>query len=86
MIVKADEPPELLKRCLMHVARYVDGLFITITQEQRVEALEQVINAYQKDKFVDVSYTKWEDDFGKARNFNLDRIPKDYGANTSGRD
>jgi len=78
MIVKPTEPPELLARCIRHAAKYVDGLFITITREQRVEPLEKVINAYKDDKHVNISYVKWEDDFAKARNFNLDTIPEEY--------
>ena len=74
MILKADEPPEMLKRCLMHVAQFVDGAFLTITQEQKVKPLEEIASLYN----VNVSYTKWEDDFAKARNFNLDQIPAEY--------
>ncbi len=74
MILKADEPPEMLKRCLMHVMQFVDGAFLTITQEQKVKPLEEIASLYK----ANVSYTKWEDDFAKARNFNLKQIPKKY--------
>src|SRR3990167_2411840 len=74
MILKADEPPEMLKRCLMHVAQFVDAIYLTITQEQKVKPLEETASLYK----ANVSYTKWEDDFAKARNFNLDQIPAEY--------
>ena len=78
MILKPDEPAEMLQRCLRHVAQYVDAIYLTITQEEKVDALEQVADLYRKDRPVEVSYTKWEEDFALARNFNLDRIPEDY--------
>src|SRR3990167_9397664 len=74
MILKYDEPPELLRRCLMHVAQFVDGIYLTITQEQQVKPLEEIASLYK----ANISYTKWEDDFAKARNFNLDQIPEEY--------
>lgn len=74
MIVKPSEPPEMLKRCLMHVAKYVDAIYVTITQEQRAEALEKILELYN----ANVSYLKWDDNFADARNFNLKQIPDDY--------
>jgi tetratricopeptide (TPR) repeat protein len=74
MILKADEPPEMLKRCLMHVGQFVDSIYLTITQEQKVKPLEEIASLYK----ANVSYVKWEDDFAKARNFNLDQIPAEY--------
>ena len=35
MIVKGDENPETLERCLSSLAKWVDGIFITITTEDK---------------------------------------------------
>lgn len=72
MIVKpSDEEAVKLERCLESVAGFVDSIFLTITGNNA--ACEKV-----GEKFgAKISHCPWEEDFAKARTFNMDQIPKD---------
>lgn len=54
------------------VAKYVDGIFITITGKN--ERCEEVANKYG----ANISYYEWDKNFAKARNFNFSQVTKDY--------
>lgn len=56
------------------IAKYVDGIFITITGEN--EKCEEVAKKYG----AHISYYKWDNNFSNARNFNFSQVPKDYFA------
>ncbi len=73
LIVKStDAEAGLLAQCLGSIARYVDGIFITITgQNEKVKRVAEMFEAK-------VSYFEWVNDFSKARNFNFAQVPKDY--------
>ncbi len=71
MIVKPGEA-DYLKRALDYTAKYVDGVFITITGEDKeMEAICKKHSAF-------VSHFTWVHDFSKARNFNFKQVPKEY--------
>lgn len=54
------------------IAKYVDGIFITITGSN--EKCEEVAKKYG----AIISHFEWEDNFAKARAFNFSQIPQDY--------
>lgn len=73
MIVKpSDEEAVVLDRCLAEASKHVDGIFITITGENR--ACELVAAKYD----ATISKMEWEYDFAKARNFALSQIPQEF--------
>ncbi|QGH73307.1 MAG: tetratricopeptide repeat protein [Siphoviridae sp. cttb18] len=73
LIVKpSNEEAELLKRALQYSAPHVDGIFITITGENK--KVEDVCKLYD----AKVSHFEWVHDFSAARNFNFQQVPKDY--------
>jgi glycosyltransferase involved in cell wall biosynthesis len=73
MIVKAsDAEAEVLRRCLSNIAPYVDGIFLTITgQNKACEDVAEMFNAT-------VSHFEWINNFSAARNFAMAQVPKDY--------
>ena len=73
MIVKGtDEEAEVLKGALGSVASSVDGIFITLTQEnKKVREVADLFDAT-------VSFYEWDYHFGKARAFNFIQVPKEY--------
>lgn len=73
LICKAsDDEAIVLDRCLESLKDAVDGIFLTITGENK--ACEKVGKKYG----AVISHTPWEHDFSKARNFALAQVPKDY--------
>jgi len=73
MIVKGTvAESKVLDRCLKSVHKYVDGIFITITQPSK--EVEAVCNKYN----AVISHFAWEKDFSKARNFNFAQVTKDF--------
>jgi len=72
IVAPTDEEAVVLKRCLTSIAPFVDGIFITITGKNK--KCEDVVNAFGGV----ISTCVWENDFGKARNFALSQIPKEY--------
>lgn len=55
------------------LAKYVDGIFITITQPN--EKVEEVAKKYG----ATISHYKWDHNFANARNFNFSQVPEEYG-------
>jgi tetratricopeptide (TPR) repeat protein len=72
MIVRGDEPPEMIKRCLDSIAKWVDGIFVTVTTPDK--GVVSVLQEYG----ANITYFKWVKDYSKARNFNLKSVPKEY--------
>lgn len=76
LMVKHDEPPEMVERCIRSVEKYVDGIFLTITKnspKDNTKPLEKLAQKYN----ARVSYFDWVHDFSKARNFAFEQIPND---------
>lgn len=73
MIVKDDSEFELLQRCLNSIAKYVDGIFVTATNEP-YEKVKTLIESYGGE----VSFFKWTKSFEEARNYALTQVPKEY--------
>lgn len=86
MIIKNTEPDYMVARCLYSVAKYVDGLYLTITHEtdepdETAETLGRklaVLCASRNYPDPVISYFKWVKDFSAARNFNFSQVPKDF--------
>jgi len=74
MIVKgSDDEAELLFRALQETSPYVDGIFITLTQENK--KVREVVEQFPLAK---ISFYKWDWNFANARNYNFQQVPKDY--------
>lgn len=58
-----------LKRAVESVYKHVDGIFITTTKVNKPQ---------WNDAKIHWSYTPWQEDFSKARNFNLSQIPPSF--------
>lgn len=73
LIVKpTDDEAIVLDRCLKYTSPYVDGIFITITGENK--ACYEVAKKYN----AVISNFEWVNDFAKARNFNFRQVPKEF--------
>lgn len=79
LITKYSEPAEMVERCLSSIAPFVDGIFVTITKDNKdsdTSEIEKVLKKFN----ANVSYFDWVNDFAKARNFALSQISKEeYG-------
>jgi glycosyltransferase involved in cell wall biosynthesis len=77
LIVKNSEDEAIaLSQCLAYTARYVDGIFITITSQENEakESLKKICSLFR----ATVSYFEWTNNFAAARNYNFSTVPKDY--------
>ena len=75
LIIKYDEPPEMVERSIASVAPVVDGIFLTITKnnpKDDTSAIERIAKKFN----ANVSFFDWIDDFAAARNFAFAKIPK----------
>lgn len=72
-IVKpTDKEAGYLSQLLENVSPYVDGLFVTITgQNKKCSEVAKQYNAR-------ISHYDWDFNFGKARNYNFNQVPEDY--------
>lgn len=75
MIIKDDEPVEMVQRSLDSVKDYVDGLYITVTYKKRLPAKSALIDLLHK-YGAHVSLFKWVYNFATARNFAMQQVPK----------
>lgn len=73
IIIKDDSEIEILKRCVKSFIKNVDAIFITATHNPCTK-----IQKFCKDVGAHYSYFEWCNDFSKARNFNMSRVPKEY--------
>jgi len=86
MILKDSEPTDMIMRCLYSVAPHVDGIFLTINGRTKKETKKAIQLKKELDILcisrsypeVQFSYTKWEKDFAKVRNFNFGQVPSEY--------
>src|SRR3990167_5448714 len=77
MILKFDEPTDMVGRAINSVKDYVDGIFITITKFKDSDdssKLEKLLKKYN----ANISYFTWVYDFSAARNYNISQIPPEY--------
>lgn len=73
MIIRGNESPSRLVRAIASIAPYVDGIYITATQEQKEETI-----AVAKNFGAHVSFFSWNDNFSDARNYAMDQVPDEY--------
>lgn len=74
IIVKGtDGEAELLNRALKESQPHVDGVFITLTQENK--NVRKVADSFYD---THVSFYKWDHNFANARNYNFQQVPKEY--------
>jgi glycosyltransferase involved in cell wall biosynthesis len=76
MILKEDEPADIVKRSIDSIKNYVDGMYIAVTYKKnspkKSSALLKLLAKYG----VNVYFFKWVYDFSKARQFVMDKTPK----------
>lgn len=75
MILKEDEPVEMVKRSIDSVKDYVDGMYITVTYKQTKPEQSQLLDLLHKYKAT-VSTFKWTDSFADARNHAMSQVPR----------
>jgi tetratricopeptide (TPR) repeat protein len=73
IIIKDDKELPILQRCIKSIIKHVDAIYITGTNQPCTE-----IQKYCKKIGAEYSFFQWVNDFSKARNFNLQQIPKEY--------
>ncbi len=73
MIIKDDSEAKELERALNSIHKFIDGIFITITNPKQKE-VEKVCKKFN----ATISYFKWNKDFSAARNFSFDQVTDDY--------
>jgi len=76
MIVKDDEPLEMVERSIDSIKKYVDDIYITVTYDKDKPYNSSLVK-YLKDQKYHVSFFKWVDDFSVARNYAMEQVPKD---------
>lgn len=65
---------EDLDRIVKDYGKFFDKIYVTVTDKKTYTALLKSDTA----NLVDLSYFKWIDHFGKARNYNLNQVKTDY--------
>ena len=86
LMVKDSEPFDMLARCLRSSAKYVDGLYITITHTTKNPSKEAKDKARELKVYClsngmpepEISYFKWVKDFSAGRNFNWSQVPEEF--------
>lgn len=76
MILKEDEPSEMVNRSIGSVKDFVDDLYITVTYKKKEPTEKSPLVKLLKKLGAKISYFKWVDDFGAARTFAMDSVPK----------
>ncbi len=75
MILKEDEPVEMVRRSIESVRKHVDDVYITLTYKDKKPTEKNEILKYLKAEKFHVSFFKWVKDFSAARNFAMDQCP-----------
>lgn len=73
MIIKDDSEAKEVHRALGSVAKWVDGIFLTVTNKG-----QKKIKEVAKEYGATLSHFKWIKDFSAARNYNFSQVPKEY--------
>lgn len=74
MILKEDEPVEMVRRSIESVQKYVDDAYITVTYKDSEPKDSELVKYLQGEGF-HVSFFKWIKDFAAARNFAMEQAP-----------
>ena len=75
MILAETEPVEIVKRSIDSVIPYVDGAYITVTYRDSTPENSELV-ALLKSYDAHISYFQWIDDFAKARQYALNKVPR----------
>ena len=76
MILKWDEPLEMVERSIASIFNQVDGVYITLTFPEEFKK-DTPLEKMLVEKFkANISYFKWIDDFASARNFAIAQVPR----------
>lgn len=76
-LILADfEPVENVKRSIASVKDYVDGIYITVTYKKNQPKENSPLIKLLKGFNANISYFKWQDDFGMARTYAMQFVPK----------
>lgn len=76
MILKEDEPSEMVKRSIESVASHVDGIYTTVTYKDKQPDDKSPIVKTLKSLGANISFFQWVDDFAAARTYALEQVPK----------
>lgn len=74
MILKQDEPVEMVRRSIDSVKDYVDGMYITVTYSDEKPGTSPLLDLLSE-YGAKVSFFKWVDDFAAARQYAMDQAP-----------
>lgn len=74
MILKEDEPVDMVQRSIESVRQYVDDVYITVTYKDTEPKDSDLVKYLQGENF-HVSFFQWIKDFAAARNFAMDQCP-----------
>lgn len=75
MILKEDEPVDMVKRSIDSIKDYVDGMYITVTYKKTKPEQSDLLNLLHGYNAT-VSTFKWTDSFADARNHAMAQVPK----------
>lgn len=75
MILKEDEPAEMVERSIQSVLPYVDDAYITVTYKENEPTPKSPLIKLLTQMNVKVSTFKWVYDFAAARNAAMDKVP-----------
>lgn len=77
LIVKGDEDPKLLDRCLSSVNKHIDGIFLNINAPKGKKPSKELLKTARK--FTDdIIETEWTGNFVKSRTENFNQVPDSY--------
>lgn len=75
MILKQDEPLELVKRSINSVKQQVDGIYVTVTYTKDIPKTTNPLMKYLEKIGAKVTTFQWVYDFAVARNFAMAQVP-----------
>ncbi len=76
MILKEDEPVEMVKRSIESIKPYCDGAYIAITYANQEPSVKNKLYKLLHQMGVNTYFFKWTKNFADARQFILDKTPK----------
>ena len=75
MILKWDEPVDMVKRAIDSIKDYVDAMYIAVTYQDKKPDENNELVKFLKSYNANVLFFKWTDSFADARQFVLDNTP-----------
>jgi len=76
MIVKHDEPIEMVKRSIDSIKDYVDDIYITVTYDDKKLPSSHPLLKLLKEYKTNITQFQWVDDFAAARQYALEQVPQ----------